>query len=196
MFCSIMAVLATMPIFVRPKCLSSKTILLLVFLLSFPASHISFAQEVIKRDLSRYQKTEIFDLGYSFTSGHATEEQTLAEARRFLWDNWQQKRLAYFIIRSRSMEGDPTTNYYYIESDTSGCWRVMREWESWCCGNMVMEGREKERTSGTDFYYNIERIDASTGKLIPDKEFRQPESYQLRLIQKTQGRAKASVKLL
>jgi hypothetical protein len=140
------------------------------------------AQEAGKRDLSRYERGGQFNLRYFYGQEPDDEAEVLARARKLLWACWRAKRLAHFAIVKIYTHGDSTTINYYVEPDEDGRWRVAVEKESNCCTSDVIAGKERvHMIESVKSYYLVTRMDAASGRAVPDGEKRRPETYTLML---------------
>ena len=156
------------------------SLLVLVCLLGAQAT---LAQEAAKRDLSRYEQGGEFTLRYWYGQEPQDEAQVMARARKLLWTLWRKKRLAHFAIVKIYTHGDSTEINYYVEPDEEGRWRVAVEPVSNCCALEALQGTRKiERKSlGMKSYYILSRRDAASGRAVPERETRRPETYTLLL---------------
>ena len=154
------------------------SLLVLACLLS---GHAAFAQEAEKRDLSRYERGE-FELRYFYGQTPENEAEVTARARKLLWTQWRAKRLAHFSIVKIYTHGDSTTISYYVEPDERGRWRVAVEYESDCCSIEAVMGKARVRKiTRAESYYIVNRMDALSGRTVPDGEEWRPETYMLLL---------------
>jgi nuclear transport factor 2 (NTF2) superfamily protein len=155
----------------------------------------SAAQETKARDLSRYKDGGTYDLKWS-RSGAELEEMR-SKLRAFLWERWSKRRPGRITATIYTIEGDPTTTTFYVEPDKNGDWRVATEYESVCCWSDGMEGKERKRETGKEFYNVVERIVGGRDdkakqfqiiwSVIPEGEKRQPHTYTLRLRKTTRN---------
>jgi hypothetical protein len=146
------------------------------------------SQESERRDLSRYEQAERIFLRHWWGSMMDDEEGAKARVREFLWEKWRAKKLAHHSIVIGYTHGDSLTTNYYVEPDKEGRWRIAVETVSSCCSLEVMqaamEGKKKEREEVTrivGYYYIVSRVDAESGRPVPEKERRKPERYALLL---------------
>lgn len=164
-------------------------ILLGVACLAFGARD-GYAQATKARDLSRYKDGGTYDL--KWTRGGEELEEMRAKLRAFVWEHWSQRRLGRVTAVIYTVEGDPTTNTFYVEPNESGGWQVATEYESECCWFYGAEGKERKRETGKGAYNVVERV-AGGGRddkaeefqivwsVIPEGERRPPQTYALRL---------------
>ena len=129
------------------------------------------------------------------------EEGAKARVREFLWERWRAKKLAHIPLVIGYTHGDSLTTNYYVEPDEEGRWRIAVETVRSCCSLEVMEaamrGERKEVTHETRVvgsYYIVSRVDAESGRPVPEKERRKPERYAL-LLQDGKPRARGEIVL-
>jgi hypothetical protein len=140
------------------------------------------AQEAGERDLSRYEAGGKFTLRYMYGGAPEDEAEVLARARKLLWAQWRAKRLAHFSIVKIYTHGDSTTINYYVEPGEEARWRVAVEYVSDCCSNDVMMGKARViSVTRVESYYIVSRLDAVSGRAVPEGEKRRPETYTLLL---------------
>jgi hypothetical protein len=129
----------------------------------------------------------VFTISYGFTQEE--EDAVKSRARECVWENWRRKRPAYCAVVRTNIEGEPTTQNFYVNRGAGGRWQVFLEITYRCCWHSGMEGKEpKTESMGTTTYQIVERIDIQSNRVVPDKEDRRPHTYVLRF------RADASVK--
>jgi hypothetical protein len=119
---------------------------------------------------------------YSLSNGLTgfQRDQLLTQIRSFLWDHWANERKGELEATAYTIEGDPTTYTFLIESDAKGKWCIRAKSESIIAA--LLKPTEKPRRETQEVrYYVIERLDTGTGKVIPKEEKRSPETYKLRL---------------
>lgn len=76
------------------------------------------------RDLSKYDKLELRDKEH-FHPWEMWRNPVLAQARSFLWQHWSDRKRAYLIVTTSSVDY-AGTSHLFVESDDSGRWRVYR----------------------------------------------------------------------
>ena len=130
----------------------------LLILLPF-SGHTGLAQN--PRDLARYDDGGAFDLGWAGRPD--ADAQMRPKLREFLWEHWTQKRLAHVVGAFSTIEGDPTTYNLFVEPDRNQRWRVVAEYESYCCWFYAMEKqrRKRKRERGIVIYDVVERVQTS-----------------------------------
>lgn len=74
------------------------------------------------RNLTIYDELEIRDHEH-FHPWERWENPVLAQARRFLWEHWRDRRRAYLILTMSSIDWT-RTSHIFVEPDDSGHWRV------------------------------------------------------------------------
>jgi D-aminopeptidase len=119
---------------------------------------------------------------YSLSNGltRSKENQILMQIRSFLWDHWASQRKGQLEATAYTIEGDPTTYTFFIESDASGKWCIRARSESII--SALLKPTEKPRRETKELrYYVIERFDIESGKVIPKEGKQSPEAYRLRL---------------
>lgn len=134
------------------------------------------------RDLTKY------DLSgpYSLDRNRHAEERPILDAliREFLWTRWEKRRLAHVALVRYNTEGLATREWYYVEPDKRGIWRIAID-EDITLRALKPNSNEQAREFHSYEAYSLERVDANNGEkagqLIGDKEVREPETYRLRL---------------
>ena len=107
-------------------------------------------------------------------------EQSLSRIRAFLWDHLEGQRIGELQVTAYSIEGDPITWNFFVESDPKGKWRIRAKYESIIAVLRKPKQKPKHETGELN-YYVVERLDHDTGRVVPKEEKRSPESYRLRL---------------
>jgi hypothetical protein len=54
----------------------------------------------------------------------------LEQVRKFVWDHWKQQRRGHVVFTVYTKEGEPTTEYLFVEPNESGTWHVRGRLES------------------------------------------------------------------
>ena len=142
--------------------------------------HGASAQEAEKRDLSRYERGCELALRRWYGTAVDDEEGAKARVRQLLWERWRAKRPGYCAITVSYTHGEGETTRYYVEPDSEGRWRVAVEVESSGGLHEAMRGDDtspKTRVLGA--YYSVSRVDAESGRPVPESERRRPETYAL-----------------
>jgi hypothetical protein len=155
----------------------------------------ALAQEAGKRDLSGYERGGDLTLRYQYEQPPEDEAEVTARSRKLLWARWLERRRAHFAIVKIYTHGDSTTINYYVEPDEEGRWRVAVEHESDCCSVDAVVGEARVRKiTRSESYYVVGRVDAVSGRAVPEGEARRPETYKLLIRDgKPAGRAEAGV---
>lgn len=153
-------------------------------------ARMSDAQEIEKDgggSSSSEATRRVFTIRYGLTQ--EKEDAVKASARQCIWENWRRQRPALCAVIRTNIEGEPTTQNFYVDRGEGGRWQVFLEITYGCCWHSGMEGKEPETKSmGTATYRVVERIDVKSNRVVPQKEDRQPHTYALRF------RVDASVK--
>jgi hypothetical protein len=76
------------------------------------------------RDLTKYDKFELRDREH-FHPWERWYNPILAQARSFLWEHWQNRKRAYLVLTTSSVD-HTGTSHVFVEPDDSGRWRVYR----------------------------------------------------------------------
>jgi hypothetical protein len=121
--------------------------------------------------------------GPYFLKNNLEESQTgrlLAEIRGFLWDHLQEHRLGQLQATVYTIEGDPTTYVFFVESDTKDRWYIRAKSESMLAA-LLKPGEKPRHETREVRYYDVERLDSETNQVIPKTEKRQSHTYRLRL---------------
>lgn len=96
-----------------------KQIFIVIFIGFLAISTKSQPLQTDRRNLNHYDKIS-FDIPVSESPYSA-----VAEARRFIWEHWQQHRKGYAVLKLRSKEGELTASQTFIEPNENGEWRVV-----------------------------------------------------------------------
>jgi hypothetical protein len=109
----------------------------------------------------------------------AEKNQMHANIRSFLWDHLREKRLARLQATGYTIEGDKTTNTFFVDADAKGNWGIRSEWVQW---RRIHPSGNIKRDSGKESYCEVSRIDPENDQIIPNEQERSRETYILRLI--------------
>ncbi|HEV2801171.1 MAG TPA: hypothetical protein VGW12_11780 [Pyrinomonadaceae bacterium] len=138
--------------------------MLLLFTLhasAHPAQEKKEQRETKPRDLNRYEIGERYEL--SWRDPKEIEELKL-KARDYLWRQWQQKRLTYFLVADCLVypEGcDDSIEYkIYIEPDEKGRWLVVIESERVESAWMLGKDKEERTPRGRSVYSEVKKLEA------------------------------------
>lgn len=155
---------------------------LLLALSCYLGGQVALAQEAEKRDLSRYERGPEPTLRHWYGSMVDDEEGAKARVREFLWKQWREKRLTRCAITVSYTHGEGQTTHYYVEPNSGGQWRVAVESESSGGFHQAAQGEDiTPKTTVVGTYTIVSRVDAMSGRPVPEKEKRKPESYTLLL---------------
>ena len=77
-------------------------------------------QSMETRDLANYRTRK--PIHTSFVDRDRRQKE--AEARAFLWDNWQQRRRAHLVQTTVSIEGERSVVEFFTELDSQGTWKI------------------------------------------------------------------------
>lgn len=172
---------------------SLATVVVLVSVVALAAKS-SVAQEA--EDSGSKSAQRAFTIRYGFTEEE--EEAVKVRARKCVWENWRQKRAAHCAVIRTNIEGEPTTQNFYINRGEGSRLQIFLEVTYRCCWHSGMQGQEpKTESMGTATYLIVERIDIKSNRALPDKAERQPHTYVLRF--KTDASVKddaATIRLL
>jgi hypothetical protein len=139
--------------------------------------NISVAQGIVETGGERTRR--VFNIGYGLTGEE--EDASKARARECVWENWRRKRSAHCAITRANVEGEPTTHDFYVDRGEGGRWQVFLEVRYGCCWHDPLVGKEsKTETTSTSAYRIVERVDAKSGRVVPETEVRRPHTYVLR----------------
>ena len=120
------------------------------------------AQEEKPRDLSRYTIGDRFEMNWGLNPDGV--EKLKLRARDYLWEQWRQKRLTYFLVADCLVypEGcnDSVEYKFYVEPDETGRWHVVVESER--VVSAWMSGKDKEERSplGRNVYDSVKKLAA------------------------------------
>ncbi|HEX8458110.1 MAG TPA: hypothetical protein VF656_12490 [Pyrinomonadaceae bacterium] len=164
-----------------------------LFLL-LPARTVT-AQDDKPRDLNRYVTGERFEMNWG-VSPEGIDKLKL-RARDFLWQQWKQKRLAYFLVADCLIypEGcnDSIEYKIYVEPDEKGRWIVVIESER--VESAWMTGKDKEQRTplNSSVYSEVKKLEARrTSKCWPlfsEHGFEPPQNvYRLLLTNAAPGK--------
>jgi hypothetical protein len=155
---------------------SLATIVVLVLAVALTATS-SVAQEAA--DGGGKSARRVFTIGYGFTVEE--EDAVKARARECIWENWRRKRIAYCAVIRTNIEGEPTTQNFYVNHGEGGRLQIFLEVTYECCWHSGMQGQEpKTESTGMNTYQLVERIDIKSRRIVPEKEDRPPHTYVLR----------------
>ena len=99
-----------------------------------------------------------FTISYGFTDEEA--DAVKARARQCIWENWRRDHPAHCAVIRTNIEGEPTTQNFYVNRGEGGRWQVFLEVTYWCCWHSGMQGQEpKTESMGTATYQIVERLD-------------------------------------
>jgi hypothetical protein len=129
-------------------------------------------------EAAQYEKAGPYSIGNTLT--FAESNQLLAKVRSFLWDHWSHQLLGQLQVTVYTIEGDPTTYVFFIEKDSKGRWCIRSQSES-AIAALLKPGEAPRRETQRVIYYEIDRLDSETSKVIPNGEKRPPDTYKLRL---------------
>jgi hypothetical protein len=156
------------------------------------------AQEEKPRDLSRYTIGERFEMTWGLDPDGV--EKLKLRARDYLWEQWRQKRLTYFLVADCLVypEGcnDSIEYKFYVEPDETGRWLVVIESER--VVSAWMSGKDKEERSplGRNVYASVKKLAAKETSacqpLFSDRRAEQaPKVYRLLLESGLMGKDRA-----
>ena len=160
-------------------------------------ARVSTAQEIGKGGGSSSGEAArgVFTIRYGFT--REEEDAVKARARRCIWENWRRQRAAYCALIGTNIEGEPTTQNFYVDRGEGGRLQVFLEVTYECCWHSGMAGKAPETKSmGTATYQVVERIDVKSRRVVPQKEDRQPHTYALRFREDASVKDNATTLLL
>jgi hypothetical protein len=139
-----------------------------------------------KRNLKLYENagSYCFDL-----QGKSLRLGALAELRDFIWQHWQNHVQGYFVLIAFSKEGEPRATYGFIEPDSMRNWRVALLFVALKSASSSNDWRSAKQRFENDVY-SIDRIKPPKDELhpptvLPDKEVLSPDSYLIRLKDKS-----------
>lgn len=120
-----------------------------------------------------------FTISYGFTQEE--EDAVKARARQCIWENWRREQAAYCAVIRTNIEGEPTTQNFYVNRGEGGRLQMFLEITCSCCWHSGMQGQEpKTESVGMATYQIVERVDIKSRRFIPEKEDRPPHTYVLR----------------
>src|SRR6267378_282872 len=141
--------------------------------------HDSETQKAVTpHETTRHDKAGPYSIGNSLP--FAERNQLLSKARSFLWDHWSHQLLGQLQVTVYTIEGDPTTYVFFVEKDSRDRWCVRSESES-VITRLLKPGEAPRRETQEVTYYEIDRLDSETNKIIQSAEKRPPDTYTLRL---------------
>jgi hypothetical protein len=153
------------------------------------------AQEKTKpRDLDRYEVGDRYDLTWGL--GPDGLEKLKVKARDYLWEQWQQKRLTFFLVADCVIypEGcDDSVEYkIYIEPDEKGRWGIVIESEHVVSAWMSGKDKEERTPRGKSVYTKVEKLAAGESAdcypLLKDRSERPSQAPRLRLTSDYSGK--------
>ncbi|HEY9402968.1 MAG TPA: hypothetical protein VIQ24_09755 [Pyrinomonadaceae bacterium] len=151
---------------------------MLTLIVALPAE-VGAAQEGGGKNVGGSGARRAFTISYGMTRDE--EDAAKEGARQCIWENWRRKRPAHCAVIRRNIEGEPTTQNFYVNRGAGGRWQVFLEVTYVCCWYSPMEGKEmKTESMGTFTYQFVERVDVKNNRLIPEGEVRRPHTYVLR----------------
>lgn len=135
----------------------------IVIIGSIFVSHAS-AQNYPNKNRSDYIDGGAYDFSWNLGPERLKDQWPIV--REFIWNNWKEKRAAKLVITLYSIEGDPTINHIFIESDKAGKWIIVREYESYCCWFFAFEKKKrmKKRIRGRKVYDVLELLEQNRGR--------------------------------
>jgi hypothetical protein len=78
---------------------------------------------VVGQNNRQQRAAPLIDMRPTITSEEAKAQKALV--RSYLWDLWKMQRRASFIVRSYSLEGEPTDCKYLVEPSSAGNWHIV-----------------------------------------------------------------------
>jgi hypothetical protein len=128
---------------------------------------------------SKSSARRVFTISYGFTQEE--EDAVEARARQCIWENWRREHPAYCAVIRTNIEGEPTTQNFYVNRGEGGRLQLFLEITYQCCWHSGMQGQEpKTESVGMITYQIVERVDIKSRRVVPEKEDRPPHTYVLR----------------
>jgi hypothetical protein len=136
------------------------------------------------RDLDRYDLDGPYSLDRS--SRHVEDRPVIEAAlREFLWTRWNKHRLAHVSVVQYSLEGFATREWYFVEPDPHGVWRIVVERDITLPGIKPEAPGEHIRESHRYEIYFVDRVPngekSNSSAPLPDDDQRPAAEYKLRL---------------
>jgi hypothetical protein len=152
-----------------------------------PADTCGWARQVVEREIGRSAERVAGYARYGHTClsvGDPKTGQIEAAVRQFVWSQWRTHQRGVAILTRHSKEGDPATQFLYIEPAASGAWQLRVVLERLVTGRRPSGPVEivHERlsyTAATVHRIELPHDGLSPRELIDDSVSREPTTYLL-----------------